>query len=66
MDRSKPGVVGHLFSNVNSLRPWPEVQRLWNQRSGQNISKQRVVQIADVAHKKLKAALRHYQRSFDE
>jgi hypothetical protein len=41
-------------SGVESLRPWPEVRKLWNQRSGESISRERVQQIAKRAMNKLR------------
>lgn len=41
----------------SGLRPIPEVRRLWNERSGENLSKARVWQIICVAHRKLRTEL---------
>lgn len=45
------------FSHAQNLMPWDQVAAAWNQRSGQNITRNRVWQIAHAAEQKLRKAL---------
>lgn len=56
-DRSRCGAGTH-FTMSHSLRPWGEVARLWNERSGEKpLTSARVWQIGQLAEAKLRKLL---------
>jgi hypothetical protein len=55
-NRSKCAAAQWL-AEQQGLRPWEEVARLWNERSGEHIGRARVMQIAKSAEAKLKGLL---------
>jgi hypothetical protein len=49
--------AAYKFADEQCLQPWEQVAEQWNQLSGESLTRSRVMQIARVAHEKLRQKL---------